>query len=749
MMFRRPPFALFTALLATIVASTFPGSALADVNSDAIEDAVATRIAADAYVPDEDVTAKVEGQQVTLRGWVPNMLVKTRAERIAETVPGVVEVHNQIRIRAAEQRDDDELQEAVLDLFRNDPYLNRYDLDFSVRDGVGTVVGNVPRRVYQDAAVDLAAQVDGLSDVRDDIQVRTDVETREGRLAEPKQTRQPKTTDNRDTPGADDLFRRPGAAANGQPRQPSGDEPSMSDRQANASAPLAERARQAAESDARINAGGLEFSDDGGVVRVSGTLPVLAHKRVLMENLARVQGVRDVDLSEIEIDPEIEQATRSPQSDRQIRDNVMSRLQSSPRLDASDISVDVSDRVVELTGQVDSPAERRRAIAETRVVPGVRDVSQSLSTRRGTPAKRAPTSASKQTSDRQRRTTRSTSRSDDGGLTPNARENEQADEDYGSTTAGRTGGTERPDGSLDVTVKSPSNDRERQAASRPDKEIETQLNETLDQVQPGVRATVAKQTVNLTGEVASRAEAERLVRQIEEVRGVDSVVDNIKVDAPNRYIGDPYVDGIGTFDFLKDEEGLMDELDGGGFGIGRSRYGAITSKELRMALEDDTPGGISIAAPGNAPQADRKEAITGASEGGIGTRGVQADGNPEFETPDPERREIGETVPEEVADDLGPTDPIDTDDQEMLRDRAREMRRQRVRRNPNADLVEKVKAALADNRYLNDAEVDVEANVAGEVILTGAVSNYIEYAAVRRAAFEAGATDIEMHVTVD
>ena len=763
----------------------------AQISSKRLQDAVQYRIQADPYLRSSAINATVEKQQVTLRGHVANLVVKTRAERVAETVPGIVEVHNEIRIHEAEQTDDDELQEAVLKRFTRNPAFAGLDVD--VTRGVANVTGRVPRLTMVDAAIDLASEVDGLTDVQDDIQVRADMETEEGPIGQSKPSdtaiTDPKIREQNRDPGdtASDLLKQPARRGNAVtdrgasrnpldpgsdnagdgPKQTSAENPSYSDGTTSADrVGTEERVRRAIDADTRLNPNGLIVSVDDGIARVAGDVRTLAERRQLRNAIGNVTGIREVNLSQIDVTGKRTERSEERLSDDRIAEYVRMRLDSSAKVDAAGVDVSVDDRVVTLSGQVDRAGHKRRAVAEARMVRDVRGVKNELTVGSG--------------------------RSGEGS-SPTSRPNDDQTEsdEAASSPAGRT-------------AFFPDAERSKSDSSRSDSEIESDVRDRVAEIAPDIEVRVADGTVNLQGSVSGSGMATEAVRAAEDVRGVQSVLNNLDADGASLRLmasADPYVDGVGAFDFMDDEDGLYSELDSAGLvgGIGSPAVGAMTRQEMREALANTTPGGIRIAADGTAPKAENNAAIGGTTEAGAATdsnwpksNGNYVDkqyGEPgEPESPNAETEPggapsdvrsdtrrgaepvagrsvarapaggestgqsggpAGGLVPAEVRDDLGPIDEVDTDDLQTSRRRDTDRPLQTGSDAPkDRELAEKVEAALKESVYLEPGDVQVSAVTAGRVLLSGAVNSYVAWAAAQRAAFEAGAADVEMRVRV-
>ena len=716
------------------------GTADAQMNSQAMENAVQARLRADPYINGRDIVSTVKQQQVTLRGFVPNLVVKTRAERIAETVPGVVEVHNEIRIKDGEQVDDDELQEAILKRFTRDPYLSRYGLDVDVAGGVATLRGRVPRRGYSDAALDLAAEVDGLTDVRDDIQVRADIETEEG-LIEPGGGPVPQGVGvegaNEDAGGtAATLLKQPATAAN---RDGSTTPPrtQRSPSQTGSSRQLIERARQMLASDARFRADDFTLEPTPRGVVVRGTVRSMAERRALRQPLGRVDGLDEIDVSGVSIDPEAKRSAQRGErlSDAQIRDYIRMRLDSSAQLDGSTIEVDVADRSVTLTGTVPRRGEKRRAASEARMVRDVRSVQNEIEV--------SSSGSSPNSEDRAASIFRGTQ---------NLGDDRAADDQTANDNRDKVG----------ATVFQPDDEGSSTSRGATDDSLEAQIEEAVRSKLSGLSISVAGGVVNVQGEATSDREASAAIAMIESMPGVDSVLNNVDVMPSPAYAGDLYVDGVGTFDVLNDEGGPFAERGTPGLGLGSGpARSTLTDRELRRVLQADTPGGLGLAPKGSVKSAEQDAAVANTTEEGAATDGdnaiarrramQQARGrsgggapaNAATRTEDAEGLTSSAASPE-VLDDVGPIDQNDLDDTEVSARRG-----QQSRALSGSQLVAAVERALDNDPYIEPGQISVQSEKDNAVILAGAVTNYIEWARARRIAFNAGAVDVDMRVEVE
>jgi len=70
-------------------------------SDDRIRDDVNDRLTAHGWIDATDIQCKVENREVVLTGFVDSRAVKRAAEDVAESVDGVREVHNHLRVRTS------------------------------------------------------------------------------------------------------------------------------------------------------------------------------------------------------------------------------------------------------------------------------------------------------------------------------------------------------------------------------------------------------------------------------------------------------------------------------------------------------------------------------------------------------------------------------------------------------------------------------------------------------------------------
>lgn len=138
---------------------------------DEIAVAATAAIAADPRVEVADVTVLVNAGNVTLSGSVGSLQAKRAAAQDARNTVGVVNVSNRLRVRPNVDVSDAKLADDIRAALSRDPYIERFDVDVSVYDGVATLTGTVDTYFEKSQAQDVAAGVAGVEDVNNYLSV--------------------------------------------------------------------------------------------------------------------------------------------------------------------------------------------------------------------------------------------------------------------------------------------------------------------------------------------------------------------------------------------------------------------------------------------------------------------------------------------------------------------------------------------------------------------------------------------------
>lgn len=138
-----------------------------------IRKAVEDTLLYDPRVSALEVMTGVENGVVTLRGVVDNLRAKRAAEQDARNTVGTIAVKNHIRIQVVSPEDHD-LAKRIRNILYWDPYVERYELDIDVINGIAYLSGTVDSYFEKARADDLAAATFGVHEVRNNIKVRND-----------------------------------------------------------------------------------------------------------------------------------------------------------------------------------------------------------------------------------------------------------------------------------------------------------------------------------------------------------------------------------------------------------------------------------------------------------------------------------------------------------------------------------------------------------------------------------------------
>lgn len=340
---------------------------------------------------------------VTLSGTASNLLERDRAVKVTETVKGVRSIVNRLEVRAVE-RSDAEIRKDVRRALALDPATDTYEVDVQVQDAVVTLTGSVESWSEKLLAAQVAKGVKGVRDVKNEIDysysenrsdqdIKADIEGRlemdpyideglidvtvsagavtlrgtVGSLAEKRyavtKAHVPGTTRVMD----DDLIvSRWAQGAMERTRKIA----RVTDAEARAAI------EKALLYDPRVLSLRIAVSVENGEATLTGTVENLKAKRVAGRDARNTMGIWKVN-NEIKVRP-IDTLT-----DAEIARNVREALMWDPIVERFEIAVTVRNRLVSLTGTVDTPVEKRHAEDVASRVTGVASVSNRLAVEYG------------------------------------------------------------------------------------------------------------------------------------------------------------------------------------------------------------------------------------------------------------------------------------------------------------------------------------------------------------------------------
>jgi hyperosmotically inducible protein len=173
-----------TAILAVLaVASACSSTRTQESAGEAIDDSVLTSKVKIALIDDPVTKAgqiNVETYRgvVQLGGFVDNTQQKEQATKVARSITGVKEVRNDLRIStkphatAGQDLDDSMLTASVEAKLMSDSTTKGYQINVGTQKGVVQLTGFVDSTTMKARAGELARSVDGVKEVRNDLEIR-------------------------------------------------------------------------------------------------------------------------------------------------------------------------------------------------------------------------------------------------------------------------------------------------------------------------------------------------------------------------------------------------------------------------------------------------------------------------------------------------------------------------------------------------------------------------------------------------
>lgn len=287
--------------------------------------AVRAELLVDRVVPHDGIAVKVEDGIVTLDGSVETLLVMDRAVNIVETIRGVLGIVNRIQVVPGHDPSDDEINRRVKTALQADPATGDFDVRVSSRSGTVTLSGKVDSHQEKTLSELITKGVEGVRNITNNLVA----------------VHRPRQDDDIEA----DIVRR-------------------------------------WESDPWIDESLLGLMVEKGAVSLTGTVGSLDEKRRAIRD-AWVDGVKAVEATALNIRWwAYNRMRRSPadqqRSDEQIREALHMALKYDARTKRSPIDIAVSDRIVTLSGVVQSLDGKRAAGSDAENITGVRRVSNNL-----------------------------------------------------------------------------------------------------------------------------------------------------------------------------------------------------------------------------------------------------------------------------------------------------------------------------------------------------------------------------------
>lgn len=287
-----------------------------------IAQAVEEEIHVSPVVDLNDVMVRTQEGVVTLSGSVSSVLARDRAERLAETVKGVMSVVNRIEVDPVADRADWAVEQDAEKALLYDAATESFEITVEVKDGKATLTGSVESLQEKETARRVVAGVRGVESVDNRIEVAYE----------------------QDRPDAE----------------------------------IRKDVQKALRWDVLVDHGLLTVDVDDGKVILSGTVGSAAEVRRARHD-AWVSGVRQVDVSGLKVDAWAREEDLRGQKyvdtpDPRIVEAIRKALSLDPRVAPFDVEVKVVEGVVTLRGTVDNLQAKRAATRDTRNTVGVTDV---------------------------------------------------------------------------------------------------------------------------------------------------------------------------------------------------------------------------------------------------------------------------------------------------------------------------------------------------------------------------------------
>jgi osmotically-inducible protein OsmY len=141
------------------------------MTDEEIQDAVNSSLMYDPRVSSYKISVDADSGIITLSGTVDNMEAKKVAAEDARNTEGVWIVDNNINVIDNTKRSDNIIMQDIETALSWNSITESHQIDVEVEDNVVTLSGNVETRFEKNTAADLVANVKGVTDIKNDINV--------------------------------------------------------------------------------------------------------------------------------------------------------------------------------------------------------------------------------------------------------------------------------------------------------------------------------------------------------------------------------------------------------------------------------------------------------------------------------------------------------------------------------------------------------------------------------------------------
>ncbi len=123
----------------------------------------------DPRIMSDRVNIMVDKGTVTLRGTVTDLQAKNAAEKDARRTIGVFQIINDLKVQPKSIPESTELEERVSKALTKNPYVEKFKIDVTARNGKIFLTGNVDNKFGKNIAGETASSVKGVTEVENDI----------------------------------------------------------------------------------------------------------------------------------------------------------------------------------------------------------------------------------------------------------------------------------------------------------------------------------------------------------------------------------------------------------------------------------------------------------------------------------------------------------------------------------------------------------------------------------------------------
>lgn len=293
-----------------------------------ITDTIRSQMTATNAVPDSSINITTKNGIVTLKGNTTNLLAKREAKKIAQSTYGVLAVVNNLKITA--NRPDDAVDQDVDRALANNPVTETWEITADANNGIVSLTGRADSWQERQLAGTVVSRVKGVKGINNNIIVNYDQ--------------------------------------------------SRNDEEIRA------EVEQKLKMDAQVKSNMVDVNVEEGNVTLTGAIGS-SYEKSLVKDLARVTGVESVNVDELEVHPEYDNAMFQNNAIEtlttdEIKNAINSALQYDPRVPEQKISVSIDGSTAILEGSVLNLNSKLAAGSDALNTAGISQVENNIEVQR-------------------------------------------------------------------------------------------------------------------------------------------------------------------------------------------------------------------------------------------------------------------------------------------------------------------------------------------------------------------------------